>query len=260
MTLTPPTYPTLDLLAQPQTWVRGHAHTDGTHIELDPATLQRYHPHQPGVAGALMFQLAAVETPQDAATFASRYGLLYHGPDATTHREPFTRWQPVSQGLRNALQLAQLLHQANTDPATALTTLEPLLQNYREAQSTEGQRVLEGYDLLSQASILLAATVSDGLTSVCEGIIAAVSIEQHLDGHTLRGQPGHFLLHPQTTDLAALTYHTLALTITHATPIAQCPGCHTHFTPNRDNQAYCTSTCRNRTNTRRHRERENTRL
>ena len=119
-----------------------------------------------------------------------------------------------------------------------------------------GRRFLDRYDPPRQASILIAVSVSDGLTGVCEGLAAAASLEQHLnDDDIILGPAGTFFLQPQITDLVSLAYHTLALTLTHAVPVATCPQCQRRFTPNHGNQHYCSPACRNRQNTQLHRQR-----
>jgi hypothetical protein len=253
----PATYTTLPVLAQPPTWVRGQGRVHEDHIQLDAKTLKPYAPHQDGVAARLLFDLAAVRTPTDAARFATRFGLLYAGPDAKQYSEPFARWQLVASELGTALEIARQLHTARSgDQATALANLQPLLVARRSHLPPSTRAFLDTYEPLAQASLIVAGIVSDGLAGVSEGLVAAVSVEQDLDdGRVLRGSPGYFFFTPQTTDLAALAYHTLALTIAHHLPIERCPGCDTKFTPNHGNQTYCTPACRSRAGLRRHRQR-----
>lgn len=236
--------------------MRGQSRLREAHVELDPATLEAYPPFQDGVAPQLLFQLAAVATPADAARFASAFGLLYAGPEASNYREPYSLWQRTASELHDALNLYQQLQRARKgDPTAALRALKPLLAARRSTLPPQTRTYLDDYEPLAQASLIVAAIVSDGLAGASEGLAAAVSIEQELDGHTIRGQPGHFYLAPQITDLAALAHHTLALTIAHQVDVKRCPECHTTYLPTHGNQAYCTPACRNRAGIRRHRKR-----
>ncbi len=67
------------IAAAPTFWVRGHARIEGDWIVLDPKQQTKYLP----LAGSnMVLEFAAIKKPSDACEFASKYGLLWHGPDA----------------------------------------------------------------------------------------------------------------------------------------------------------------------------------
>src|SRR5690242_14734966 len=136
---------TLPVLGQPQTWVRGDAFARDGHIELDPATITAYSPFDRGVAAAMLFDLTAALTIGDAVRFATRYGLLHHGPDATEHREPFSRWPPTTSKLRSSIELYRLIHESRTDE-TALHALSERLKVLRGPGSPDALAFLETYE------------------------------------------------------------------------------------------------------------------
>jgi hypothetical protein len=229
-------------------WLRGPARLEGEWVVLDDSKAEQY---QPLSEADLLFDLADLRRPDDAIAFARRYGLLRHGLDATTFREPFADWLEAAYTLANLLGLYRLIRAAMDGDDEASQTLwevwEPRLRPALEPPPQTDSELLIG------ASQALAAFVSDGLRGVELRINS--DVEWGVGPDNGPGRPDGFRLAPQPPDLLGLAYFALAMLINLRAPLAACEDCGRHFSPSDPRQRFCTTTCAARTRRRRWRER-----
>jgi hypothetical protein len=242
----------LAFLAGPPEWERGRAVFRDRYVCLE--TRESYLPFEEDV-GALLFELAAVEQPEDAVAVASRFGLLRSRPGAPLARERFTVWQEVAGNLSGILKLYVLLRESATDEAAAMQ-LRQMMREFRQ-HADDGQRsFLDGYDTGPQASIVIAEAVNAGLGGATERLVSAASVEQHQHGNVVRGEPDHFFFAPELINLEGLAYHQLALTLADGSDIFICARCERARPRTHGNQKHCNTRCRNQKNIRAYRARQ----
>jgi len=237
------------IMAEPAPWLRGYTRVEGEWIVLDPSRAEQYRPLS---EKGYLYDLAAVRRPTDAVAFGRKYGLLWHGPNATEYREKFADWEDVTIRLNYCLQLYLTLRRATDGDQEALSDLRKrflpgLLPLFSEPIETAD-------DLLGAGAQVLAWQVNEGLDSAQE-MISPLFVEYHegdLSGPLLRSRfSGTFGFTVQTPNLVALAYHELAMAITNRAPMSKCPVCGRFFVVKDARQEYCTPTCAGRARYRR---------
>jgi len=232
----------------PGTWVRGRASLDGEYVVLDRTRSSEY---QPLSTTDLVFDLAAIRRPSDALPFVRRYGLLFHGPNATESREPWTDWERVSGLLSGLLHLYVVLQKAIRGDVAANHELRTrwgeLIQRLYE-QVAETDEVF-----YQQATDFLAYWTSHGLENVEFGIDAAARYEK--DGKAYGGV-GDFVLTARPPNLVGYAYHQLALLLSRGVEGARCPECGRVFVVKDRRQRFCSPQCAQRARYRRWKERK----
>ena len=217
----------------PLAWVRGEASFDGEWVTLiDPEGATVYRPFD---VSNLPFDLAAVETPEDAVAFVGKYGLLRHGPSASEHRERFREWVQEIFTLRMAIDLYRCLHGIRDNKEEAVDEMRAVLKMDDSVPFVE---------LVIQAQTRVIEIVSEGLAGVEEGLTSVAGLEGY--------DPfSSFVLMARADTLLGWAYHHLAMAIVPQTRLAACPDCGRNFPVRHHNQKYCSTTCSNRTRRRR---------
>lgn len=242
--------------AEPPPWLRGPARYADGWIELDSGRAEEYHPME---EVDLLYDLAAIQRPDEAVAFARRYGLLRHGRDGCEHREQFGKWQDVATVLTGLLVATRTLREAiEGDPdarADLWSRFEPITGKHFGARVTPGS---DG-ELFDQVSKWVAWGVNEGLEGV-EVQLRAASDLLPASGGSAPGPPGLFLFSPRPKDLVGYAYHQLALALANRVPMHECPACRRFFVVADRRQNYCSPTCAGRVRYRRWAERKRGRV
>jgi hypothetical protein len=252
-------YAELEILTEPQLWVRGDARlVDGQYIEL--TNLATYDPYASYVATELLIALASVRSAEEAVAFATRYGLLFAGPQASEHRERFVDIHLVARALNFALVLHALRLADLDGDAEALPRLRSKIGLWR-AMHPSAARDLDAWpDPRDQADIIAAEIATAALPR--QRVVAASLLEQD-DGHgravrvkTGNGRP-FFLRAPVFENLVTLTHHMLGHVLcgTGGVELRVCAGCGLPFVPERHSQRHHDERCASRARKRRQRMR-----
>ena len=211
----------------PQTWLKGEASFDGTWITLDLRSAEEYLPY---ADRDLPFELAAVQSPENAIGFVRKYGLLRHGPSASEHRELLSEWEREIVELKLAINLYRGLLGIQSGDHGAEDQVRTLL----EIDTSEPVE-----KLAEEASISVAYLVAKGL----DGVEVSMTTEAGWEG----GDPSSFLFMAKADTLLGYAYFHLSAVIVPRTPLRACPDCGRNFPVRHHNQKYCSTTCSNRT-------------
>jgi len=225
----------------PPLWIRGQAELDDGWIVLDRVGAEEY---QPPSEKDLLFDLADVRRPTDIVTFARRYGLLEHGPDADDLRERVEGWLETAQWLSGILLLYVEVRDASEGDETALAKLR---NRAAEIAAFYEEPANGDEELLEQASHLIAWAISEGLNGVEIRVDAGVVMydEEEL------GVPGVFGLSAHPHDLLGYVYFQLALFVTQRLPGRTCDECGRVFPVTHKRQRFCSEQCGQRSRYRR---------
>lgn len=226
----------------PPPWLRGPACLDRGDVVLDRTRAEEYHP---SVVPGLACDLAAITRPSDVLPFVRRWGLLWHGPQATTWREAYRDWEREALTLRDILHLHLYLQRALRGDASAR---QELWRRWARAWGPSSvARVTTEGELYAQVSQALARAISERLEGVQEMVTAAVEWES--DGRPRA--PGTFLFTAHAPHLLGYAYHDLALQIVTRTPMSTCIECGRVFVIKDQRQQYCSAPCGGRARYRR---------
>src|SRR3989337_1103362 len=157
--------PGTPILSSPPEWLRGHASFNGTYLSLDVSRAQRYAPYE--VAGSLPFDLAGIHQPHEALSFIQKYGLLWHGPDATEHMERFTDWEREIRNLNAVLILYRALQDSVAGDAESRHTLRELIDRAGAAFET---RASSDDEHARHAAVLVSHLLTAALAGVEVGV------------------------------------------------------------------------------------------
>lgn len=236
--------PGTPILSSPPEWLCGHASFDGTYLSLDASRARRYAPYE--VAESLPFDLAGIREPQDALSFIQKYGLLWHGPDATEHVEKFTDWEREIRVLNSVLILHQALQGTVAGDAESRRTLRELIDL---AQSIFQNRARSDDEYARHAAVLVAHWVTEGMAGVAVGVTTA--------GLWEGGDPSRFIFMATSPSLVGYAYHCLAArVIVERIPLRACLECRRFFPVWNVRQQYCDSRCGSRARQRRFAEKQ----
>jgi hypothetical protein len=163
-------------------------------LVLDPAFIEEYYPaKQPG---RIALEFAGIRTPAEAVQFATKYGLLRHGPGAAEFREPFGDWIEAISAVVHILDGYALMRAAANGDVDALERLSQA-DPERETTTLTGQERQD--ELVSMANNALAWKIREGLEQhrVQLGILAA----------TMDQRPGYFMLTAYPSSLLGFIYY-----------------------------------------------------
>jgi hypothetical protein len=227
------------------TWVRGRARYEGDDIVIDQGTVREYQPFATPGNTTLAFELAAVTTPEDAVSFARKYGLLRRGPGAADLRESWASWENAVQTIHVVLRIYVSLRQAISGDGEAMEYLRgiaPTMEELFDAGASNDD------ELMAQASSLVAQTVNAGLGDVGLGFEAEIGLKLP-DGSV--GKVGRFSLSARSPDLLGVIYYGLAGALGRSQPARVCEGCGRIFPIEDPRQRYHDQRCAQRARYRR---------
>lgn len=235
------------VLAAPPEWVRGFALvTDGKIVLANPERYDIYHPKD------VIFAFASIQTQDDAAVFASKYGLLWHGPDSNQLWESWEDWQREIEHAYMIVRYGADLRRAMAGDVKALNDLRevwaPALAPAFEAPANTDSELFE------QGSVWLAWALNSKLEGTQEGIAASCQLVSDETGERV-GEPGWFLFSPRPPHLLASMYHELALLLVNRRELRVCESCKSVFTVADRRQRFCNKSCASRARYRRWAER-----
>ncbi len=243
MTKETPAGPSMGRLILPEAgpWLRGKARYEAGWIVLEAP--DEYSMIEE--VGGATFALAGIHEPADAVAFAERYGLLWHGPGADELRESFARWQEEAARLLFLMECYQQVYRAQRGDQDAIRILWELWEQgirpaFAEVATTDA-------DLLDQASVVIADSITAGLTGVEQGFVSTVIFED--------GRPDQFAFSPRLPHLLAAVYLELAMLLNHRQPLHSCVSCGRLFLGTDPRRRYCSESCANRVRYRRWAER-----
>jgi len=229
-------------MAEPVDWLRGFARYEDGYISIDKP--ERF---QPMAHRGMVFDLAHVTTPAEAVEFASRFGLLWHGPESEALKERFEDWESEATTLRVLLRLLVAIQDGIAGEPEALDELRTTWRDFM-AKHFEAPAESDG-ELLTAASVLVSWIVNEKLAGMEHGMTAACQWEGQARG--VRGEPGVWRLQPRPKNLLGFIYYELALSIVEGFHARICEGCRTAFRVVDQRQRFCSATCANRARYRR---------
>jgi hypothetical protein len=224
-------------LKQYRGWARGAARIEGDEIVLDEEVAEEYFRDESDHWNQLLPDFAALraDDPQSAVGFASRHGLLWHGPEhlgSGECRESLLDWRIAATALNVFIGLYINLEDAD------------LMRNYLSGLRADGmfwQRIPDDDRLcLEFASAELAGGITRGLQGCSWTITAACTLTT--DGRKAGGSRD-FLLGDDSPNLEAAAYAQFATLIANKAPFHECEGCGIMFSPDHGRQRYCTLQC-----------------
>jgi len=227
-------------------WVHGDAKYDAGDIVLTNPVKYRLVAME--VYENILFGIANIQNPDDAVAFATKFGLLWSGPDADEYREDYELWSQEAVLLLSTLQMYAWLQDAIDGNEKALALLwkyGPLAY----APLFEIDIPDDNDDLLlERVSVSIAWIVSRGLAGVEEGLVATVEYE--------KDTPGKFVLSSRPQSLVGAAYHGLALTIANRVSLKACDQCGKLFPVTHGARLYCSETCSYRSRHKRWKEKK----
>lgn len=230
-------------------WLRGPARLDDGFVVLD---IERATPYQPQAEPDLLFALAGIRRPTDALPFVKDYGLLRHGPDADSYREPFSDWERIALELSGYMSAYDDIRRAALGDAEALERLRILVEDGVSDALAELLESMEGGTaderLIETVNLFVAVGITNGLRGVEVGLTPATAWGA--------GPVGSLVFSPQPPDLVGLAYHQLALLTVSQAPMSRCPECGRIFAPRGKKQRFCSPLCSGRSRQRRYAEKE----
>jgi len=230
--------------ADPPMWLRGPARIEGEWLVLDRASAESYLPLTTPKQ-VMLFALAACKTRRQMVDFASRFGLLTHGPSAPELREAVAEFETAAKELDVWLRLTNALRGAmkgDKRQAELLRLMMNHFSNIFQAPPASDE------ELQMQMSKLIAWSVSHQLRDTTMRIDAAC------DYDVPNNQPGVFMFNAHPPNLLGWIYHELAqVLVMRSSPMAMCadPECGRMFVPEDARQRFCQPSCANRARFRR---------
>ncbi len=230
-------------------WVRGAARADTEWVTLAVTDAQEYMPNE-GTLHTLLFDLAHLRRPKEAAAFVGRYGLLLHSAARfnarkdSEVRERFSDWLDTAHALTLALRTYRLLRQAVTGDSEALGHLRAERPSLAMRYTPGEEDDLDDATLLRYASQDLAERVTLGLELAPISLVSGA--DPHMKGSALRDAPGAFAFLCECWTPRQYAYWRLSHVIAHHETLRDCADCGRPFGVTDARQRYCSTTCANR--------------
>lgn len=230
------------------TWHRGPASFTDGQIVLDRSRATEYAPLV-STDDDLVFQLAAVQTPDDALAFTQRYGLLLSRADEDPAESFEGIWLTVAETFREwfeALRTIQLLRADDPGDEGAAAMAAWCSSGVKVMTVDASGPVRSEWDAATVAD-LGAQRLATAVTSwMDDAVRIGVAPDSELDGDGSR-----FVLAPRPTHLAAYAVYRFSLLLVRDVSIRRCEDCGRAFEVTDKRKRFCDQTCAGRARQRR---------
>jgi hypothetical protein len=193
---------------RPPLFRRGPAKFEGGRIVLDARRAETYDPTRVGAEiDGLLFDLAAVESDEDAVQFVGKYGRL------RSDRDPWALWEQTVLSLRSCLELYDDFRLASLGRARAVADLRSRGFDHRGPTAR---------DIKTSVALALELLVNEGLRGTEE------RVRMTLEDSSRRGVPP-FESTSQPRDPIGLAFAQLKALIVPSVPVKKCAECKRYF-------------------------------